>query len=180
SSPVWALPDSRGHSGRIEQQVVVWTPVDLLSTCQALSFRSPGCSAAILGAAGQRRYAAPDMSDTLPTLSEVSAEPTRVIGRYRLIQRVGEGAFAEVYFARDEETLAPVAVKVLRDDIDASIREQVRVRFLAEEKITRAIRHPYVVHIRETSPADARPCFLAMDFVAGRPFSQHLARLRQG
>src|SRR5690606_20710901 len=58
--------------------------------------------------------------------------------------------------------------------------EQVRVRFLAEEKITRAIRHPYVVHIRETSPADARPCFLAMDFVAGRPFSQHLARLRQG
>src|SRR5690606_36435821 len=65
-------------------------------------------------------------------------------------------------------------------DIDASIREQVRVRFLAEEKITRAIRHPYVVHIRETSPADARPCFLAMDFVAGRPFSQHLARLRQG
>jgi serine/threonine protein kinase len=121
------------------------------------------------------------MSDTLPTLSEVPAEKhTRVIGRYRLIQRVGEGAFAEVYFARDEETLAPVALKVLRDDIDVSIREQVRVRFLAEEKITRAIHHPYVVQIRETSPADARPCFLAMDFVAGRPFSQHVARLRQG
>jgi serine/threonine protein kinase len=106
--------------------------------------------------------------------------PSDTIGRYRLIQRVGEGAFAEVYFARDDESLAPVAVKVLKDDIDPSIREQVRVRFLAEEKITRAIDHPYVIHIRETSAADARPCFLAMDFVAGRPFNDHLTRFRAG
>lgn len=106
--------------------------------------------------------------------------PYETIGRYRLIQRVGEGAFAEVYFARDEESLAPVAVKVLKDDIDPSIREQVRVRFLAEEKITRAIQHPYVIHIRETSAAEVRPCFLAMDFVAGRPFTEHLARFRAG
>ena len=103
-----------------------------------------------------------------------------LIGRYRLIQRVGEGAFAEVYFARDDESLAPVAVKVLKDDIDPSIREQVRVRFLAEEKITRAVDHPYVIHIRETSAADVRPCFLAMDFVAGRPFNEHLSRFRAG
>ena len=103
--------------------------------------------------------------------------PTR-IGRYRLLQRVGEGAFAEVYFARDEETLAPVALKVLRDDIDPSIAEQVRVRFLAEEKISKAIDHRYVVQIRETSEADARPCFLAMDFIQGRSFCEHLQRLR--
>jgi len=119
------------------------------------------------------------MSQPEPPLNE--ALPSQeTIGRYRLIQRVGEGAFAEVYFARDEESLAPVAVKVLKDDIDPSIREQVRVRFLAEEKITRAIRHPNVIHIRETSAADARPCFLAMDFVAGRPFTDHLARFRAG
>lgn len=119
------------------------------------------------------------MSHPEPPLNE--APPSHeTIGRYRLIQRVGEGAFAEVYFARDEESLAPVAVKVLKDDIDPSIREQVRVRFLAEEKITRAIQHPNVIHIRETSAADARPCFLAMDFVAGRPFTDHLARFRAG
>lgn len=106
--------------------------------------------------------------------------PSETIGRYRLIHRVGEGAFAEVFFARDEESLAPVAVKVLRDDIDPSIKEQVRVRFLAEEKITHAVGHRYVINIRETSPADARPCFLAMDFVAGRPFCDHLARYRAG
>lgn len=103
--------------------------------------------------------------------------PTR-IGRYRLLQRVGEGAFARVYFARDEETLAPVALKVLRDDIDPSIAEQVRVRFLAEEKISKAIDHRYVVQIRETSEADARPCFLAMDFIQGRSFCEYLQRLR--
>ncbi|HEU5075721.1 MAG TPA: serine/threonine-protein kinase, partial [Polyangiaceae bacterium] len=119
------------------------------------------------------------MSSSKPTLNEAPLAYD-TIGRYRLIQRVGEGAFAEVYFARDEESLAPVAVKVLKDDIDPSIREQVRVRFLAEEKITRAIQHPYVIHIRETSAADARPCFLAMDFVAGWPFNEHLARFRAG
>lgn len=119
------------------------------------------------------------MSSAEPPLTEAPL-PHDTIGRYRLIQRVGEGAFAEVYFARDEESLAPVAVKVLKGDIDPSIREQVRVRFLAEEKITRAIQHPYVIHIRETSAADVRPCFLAMDFVAGRPFTDHLARFRSG
>lgn len=119
------------------------------------------------------------MSSPEPPLNEAPL-PYDTIGRYRLIQRVGEGAFAEVYFARDEESLAPVAVKVLKDDIDPSIREQVRVRFLAEEKITRAIQHPYVIHIRETSAADVRPCFLAMDFVAGRPFTEHLSRFRAG
>ncbi len=119
------------------------------------------------------------MSYSAPPLNEAPL-PYDTIGRYRLIQRVGEGAFAEVYFARDEESLAPVAVKVLKDDIDPSIREQVRVRFLAEEKITRAIQHPYVIHIRETSAAEVRPCFLAMDFVAGRPFTEHLSRFRAG
>jgi len=119
------------------------------------------------------------MSDDELSLSEARL-PGRKVGRYRLIQRVGEGAFAEVYFARDEESLAPVALKVLKSDIDPSISEQVRVRFLAEEKVTRAIGHRFIVKIRETSPAAERPCFLAMDFVAGRSFCEHLERHRSG
>ncbi len=119
------------------------------------------------------------MSEQEPSLTE-APEAAWSIGRYRVLQRVGEGAFAEVYFARDEDSLAPVALKVLRNDIDTSIREQVRVRFLAEERITKAIDHRYIVNIRETSPPDAQPCFLAMDFVSGRPFCEHLARFRSG
>jgi serine/threonine-protein kinase len=112
------------------------------------------------------------------SVNEENEEAPIRIGRYRLLKQVGEGAFAKVYFARDEETQAPVARKVLRDDIDPSNAEQVRVRVLAEERISKAIDHRYVVEISETSEPEARPCFLAMDFIQGRSFCQYLQRLK--
>ncbi|HLV21729.1 MAG TPA: serine/threonine-protein kinase, partial [Polyangiaceae bacterium] len=108
-----------------------------------------------------------------------SEGPPTELGRYRIVQRVGQGAFSQVYFARDRETLAPLALKVLREDIDPSIAEQVRIRFLAEEKISKAIAHPSIVNILTTSEPGVRPCFIAMEFVAGVSFSEHLRRLSQ-
>ena len=48
-------------------------------------------------------------------------------GRYRVIRRIGSGAFATVWLAEDEVLEAPVAVKVLADNW--SHRLDVRSRF---------------------------------------------------
>lgn len=102
--------------------------------------------------------------------------PSRV-GRYRIIERIGSGAFAQVYLALEPGSGVPCALKVLRDGIEASIAEQVRVRFLAEQTITRSLTHPAVVRVRETSAMGESPCFLAMEHVEGKPFADYLLEL---
>jgi tRNA A-37 threonylcarbamoyl transferase component Bud32 len=102
------------------------------------------------------------------------------IGRYRVVHRVGRGAFAQVYFVRDRETQAPFALKVLRESIDPALAEQVRARFLAEANIAKAIGHPAIVTIHETSAIGECPTFILMDYIEGQSFSDYFQQLTQG
>jgi len=103
-----------------------------------------------------------------------------VLGRYDIIASIGSGAFAEVFLARDRESGVPHALKVLRDPLDPAIAGQIEMRFLAEQRIASAIGHPAVVSIRESSGPGERPYFLAMEYVEGRPFFDHLRRFANG
>ena len=95
------------------------------------------------------------------------------VGKFRILQEVGSGGFASVYFARAEGTDQPVALKVLRQNLDETIRAQVRARFLAEKNIANAVGHPAVVKILEASEPDDPSPYIAMEFVEGRPFGAH-------
>ena len=87
------------------------------------------------------------------------------IGRYPVIRRLGAGAFATVWLARDTEFDVDVAVKVLADDwaADPAIRE----RFTTEAKLLRRIGDRRIVHVYDigTLP-DGRPYFV-MDHLDG-------------
>jgi serine/threonine protein kinase len=113
-------------------------------------------------------------------LSEVSnavEATTSVVGRYRLVRSIGRGGFAQVFLARDVESYAPYALKILRENLDPRIAEQVRTRFLAEERISKAIGHSAIVKIRETSGPGSEPCFIAMEYIQGKPFCAHFQAL---
>jgi serine/threonine protein kinase len=105
------------------------------------------------------------------------ALPERV-GPYRIERRLGHGAFAEVYLARDPDSDRQVAVKLLRSDLDPAIARQVRARFLFEERIANAVGDPRVVKVYESSPPGEQPCYLAMEYVNGESFSESLRRRR--
>ncbi|HWA78619.1 MAG TPA: protein kinase [Polyangiaceae bacterium] len=123
------------------------------------------------------------MSDSNnPTNPEVGpgaggALPQR-IGPYRIERRLGHGAFAEVYLARDPETDRQVALKVLRSELDPAIARQVRARFLFEERIANAVGDPRIVKVYAGSAPDEQPCYLAMEYVNGESFSESLRRRR--
>lgn len=102
----------------------------------------------------------------------------QIVGRYEIVRRIGEGGFADVFLARDPLSGNNVALKVLREAVDPALSEQVRVRFLAEEKITNAIAHPSIVRVRERSGPGERPCFLVMDYLDGSSFCDHFRLLR--
>ncbi|HET9957926.1 MAG TPA: serine/threonine-protein kinase [Polyangiaceae bacterium] len=101
------------------------------------------------------------------------AETPRRIGNYRVIRQLGYGAFADVYLAQHEQTHLQVALKVLRAQLDPRLAEQIRLRFLAEERIARTIDDARIVRIYETSTGEeAGPCFIAMEYVDGKPFCE--------
>lgn len=87
------------------------------------------------------------------------------IGRYRLTERLGTGAFATVWLGYDDELDAPVAIKVLADNWASDA--DVRARFVAEARLLRRVRDQRVVRVHDigTLP-DGRPYFV-MDFADG-------------
>ena len=92
-------------------------------------------------------------------------QPARTrIGRYRLIRRLGSGAFATVWLAVDEALDIEVAIKVLADNW--SFNPDVRERFLAEARLLRRISSPRVVRVHDIGEVDQQPYFV-MDLIEG-------------
>lgn len=90
-------------------------------------------------------------------MDRVSA-PDR-FGRYRVVRRIGSGAFATVWLARDEVLEAPVAVKVLADNWAS--RLDVRERFEEEARILRRADSDRVVRVHDIGELeDGRPYFV--------------------
>jgi serine/threonine protein kinase/cytochrome c-type biogenesis protein CcmH/NrfG len=86
------------------------------------------------------------------------------VGRYVVLDQLGEGAMGEVYRAWDNALDRVVALKILlplRADSPAA-----RKRFAREARLTARINHPCVAHIYDVGEVDDCP-FIAMEFVPG-------------
>ncbi|MBL8620195.1 MAG: protein kinase [Myxococcales bacterium] len=96
-----------------------------------------------------------------------------LLGRYRVVERVGDGATAIVYRAVHLALDRPIALKVLRP---SEAREPRAVaRFLREARVAARIRHPAIVELLDYGQLpDGRP-FLAMEFVPWPTLDARLA-----
>ena len=93
----------------------------------------------------------------------MTAESDLIVGRYRLLERLGEGGAADVWRARDLQLGRVVALKFLRHDADAAFRQ----RFAGEARRAAAVSHPNAVHVYDAVDNGIEP-FIVMEFVAGR------------
>src|SRR3954462_6324376 len=91
-----------------------------------------------------------------------SARPD--IGKYHIIELVGEGAMGVVYRATDSVLDRTVAVKVMNESI--ARQEDLRKRFLHEAQAAASLQHPNVVSIYDMGEVDGH-MFIAMEFVDG-------------
>lgn len=92
-------------------------------------------------------------------------------GRYVLAERVGRGASADVWRARDEVLRRDVAVKLAREELVGD--ELVMARLLREARSTAQLRHPAIVTVHEVSTRDGQP-FIVSDFIEGPTLAQEL------
>ena len=87
------------------------------------------------------------------------------IGKYRIVEQVGEGAMGVVYRATDPVLNRPVAVKVMCDAVARD--DDLRGRFLREAQAAGSLQHPNVITIYDFGEVDGH-LFIAMEFVEGQ------------
>ncbi len=95
------------------------------------------------------------------------ADPRRVVGRYVLLDPLGEGGMGVVYRAFDTGLHRPVAIKMIRSlGTDPAVARQRLARFHREASATGRLRHEGIVGIHEVGEHRRRP-FIVMDIVDG-------------
>jgi WD40 repeat protein/serine/threonine protein kinase len=87
--------------------------------------------------------------------------PARMIGRYKLLERIGEGGFGEVWMAEQREPVKRrVALKLIKPGMDS---RQIVARFEAERQALAMMDHPNIAKILDAGttanlrPASGRP-----------------------
>jgi len=68
--------------------------------------------------------------------------PGSSLGPYEIVRQVGAGGMATVYLAHDVKHDRDVAIKVLHEDLGATLGPE---RFLAEIKTTAKLQHPHIL-----------------------------------
>lgn len=95
-------------------------------------------------------------------------------GRYRILQRIGEGGFGTVYMVEQTEPVRrKVAIKVLKAGMDT---RQVVARFEAERQALAMMDHPNIAKVHDGGEtAQGRP-FFVMELVRGTPITAYCNR----
>jgi len=92
--------------------------------------------------------------------------------RYRNLYEIGRGGMATVYGAHDVKHDRTVALKVLHDDLAASLGPE---RFKREIRIAARLQHPHILSVFDSGESAGRLWF-TMPFVSGESLRERLRR----
>ena len=99
------------------------------------------------------------------TVSVSIEKPGDRIGRYKLLQQIGEGGCGVVYMAEQEEPVRRmVALKVIKLGMDT---KQVIARFEAERQALALMDHPNIAKVLDAGATDAGRPYFVMELVRG-------------
>src|SRR5690349_16350302 len=96
-------------------------------------------------------------------------------GRYAVERLIGQGGMATVYLAQDARHDRPVAIKVLRPELAASLGAD---RFLREIKVAAHLQHPHILALYDSGEANGF-LYYVMPFVEGESLRGRLDRETQ-
>jgi len=99
--------------------------------------------------------------------------PTR-LGRYRLLEPIGQGTTGRVFLASDSRIRRLVAIKLIdvSDERDDTEIEDARDRFRREAETAGRLSHPNIVTIFDVGDSKGRT-YIAMEYLKGALLSRH-------
>lgn len=93
------------------------------------------------------------------------------IGSYRILHKLGEGGFGEVYHARQAEPVQrDVAIKIIKKGMDT---REVLTRFQAESQALAMMDHPGIAKVFDVGTTDSGQPYFVMELVRGIPICRY-------
>jgi hypothetical protein len=100
-----------------------------------------------------------------PSSPSSTPEVPAAIGRYRVVDRLGAGAFGRVYVAFDDILSRSVAIKVPNPERVSSPRDLEA--YLDEARILAQLEHPNIVPVYDAGRTDDGLCYVASRYIEG-------------
>ena len=108
--------------------------------------------------------------------STVSEGPGTKIGRYTLLEQIGEGGFGVVFMAEQRRPVdRRVALKIIKLGMDT---RQVVARFEAERQALAMMDHPGIARVLDAGATDSGRPYFVMELVRGEPITAYCDRER--
>src|SRR5688572_12092462 len=172
------------HPDRVEEVFTAATAIE--GSAERTAYLDDVCGAdAALRARVEALLASHDASDSFllrPARSDegVTADhatgrlvegPGTRIGRYKLLQLIGEGGFGSVFMAEQEHPVRRrVALKIIKPGMDT---KQVIARFEAERQALALMDHPNIAKVFDAGSTDTGRPFFVMELVNGVPVTEY-------
>ena len=101
----------------------------------------------------------------------LTERPGTIIGRYRLMEQIGEGGMGTVFVAQQERPIRrKVALKVIKAGMDT---KEVVARFEAERQALALMDHPNIAKVLDAGSTESGRPFFAMELVRGIPITDY-------
>ncbi len=101
----------------------------------------------------------------------LSESPGTVIGRYKLLEKLGEGGFGAVYVAEQKEPVKRrVALKIIKLGMDSG---QVIARFEAERQALALMDHANIAKVFDAGATETGRPYFVMELVRGVPITRY-------
>jgi serine/threonine protein kinase/WD40 repeat protein len=108
-----------------------------------------------------------------PRIAEFPAEeaPAEMIGRYKLLEKIGEGGFGEVWMAEQREPVKRrVAFKIIKLGMDS---RQIVARFEAERQALAMMDHANIARIFDAGVTETGRPYFVMELVRGIKITEY-------
>jgi serine/threonine protein kinase/WD40 repeat protein len=109
----------------------------------------------------------PALERERPGIAELPVDevPAQMIGRYKLLEKIGEGGFGEVWMAEQREPVKRrVALKIIKLGMDS---RQIVARFDAERQALAMMDHANIAKIFDADTTDTGRPYFVMELVRG-------------
>jgi WD40 repeat protein/serine/threonine protein kinase len=104
------------------------------------------------------------------TCREPSEGPGTIIGRYKLLHKIGEGGMGVVYLAEQTQPVVrKVALKIIKLGMDT---RQVVLRFEAERQALAMMDHPGIARVFDGGATEGGRPYFVMELVHGIPITE--------
>ncbi|UCG57110.1 MAG: protein kinase [Phycisphaerales bacterium] len=103
--------------------------------------------------------------------SDITEGPGTVIGRYKLLEKIGEGGMAVVYMAEQEQPIRrKVALKIIKLGMDT---KQVIARFEAERQALAMMDHANIAKVLDAGATETGRPYFVMELVTGVSITEY-------